>query len=377
MKSATTSLVEHPGVYIREELEERGWTQRDLAYILGRPEQSINTILSGKRGITAEMAKALGEAFDVSAEFFLNLQKMYDLAHAQEPDSGIIKRARFFQSSYPVREMLKRGWIDDTEDPALLEAQMTRFFEVDDVTKIPHLSHAAKKSVYEDVPPNQLAWLFRVKHMAKSIHVPKYSEKRLREKLPRLRSLMREPEEARHVPRLLMDCGIRYIIVEILPASKIDGVCFWLGDDAPVIGMSLRFDRIDNFWFVLRHEIEHVLRKHGREREIIDAELEGDRAASEGDLTVEERIANKEAADFCIPEGKLDSLYAQKSPYISERDVTGFASSLNIHPGIVVGQLHNKTKDFRFLRKYLVKVGRHLLPSAVADGWGEVAAVNL
>ena len=126
-------MIPHPGEYIREELDERGWTQRDLAYILGRKEQSINPIISGKRGITADMAKALGEAFDVSPELFINLQKEYDLARAQEPDPGIAKRAQFFRKSFPVRAMFIRGWLDEDTNPNLLEAQMARFFEVDDV----------------------------------------------------------------------------------------------------------------------------------------------------------------------------------------------------------------------------------------------------
>ncbi|KAI1694314.1 hypothetical protein Ddc_22202 [Ditylenchus destructor] len=55
-----------------------------------------------------------------------------------------------------------------------------------------------------------------------------------------------------------------WFFVEALSGSKIDGACFWLDAHKPVIGMTLRFDRIDNFWFVLRHEIEHVLREDGR-----------------------------------------------------------------------------------------------------------------
>src|SRR5205823_1144921 len=98
----------HPGEFIREEIEARGWSQRDLAYILGCSEQALNMILSGKRGISPEMAKALGDAFDVPAELFLNLQKSYELAQARDPDPGVAKRARL-QSRYPVREMIKRG----------------------------------------------------------------------------------------------------------------------------------------------------------------------------------------------------------------------------------------------------------------------------
>ena len=93
---------------------------------------------------------------------------------------------------------------------------------------------------------------------------------------------MTDPEEVRHVPRFLSECGIRYVIVETLPKANIDGVCFWL-DDFPVVGMSVRQDRIDNFWFVLRHELEHALNRDGRgdlSAEKVDVDLEGDRAGT-------------------------------------------------------------------------------------------------
>jgi HTH-type transcriptional regulator/antitoxin HigA len=76
--------------------------------------------------------------------------------------------------------------------------------------------------------------------------------------------LLYAPEESRHVPRLLLECGVRFILVEKLPQADIDGVCFWLDAKSPVIGMSTRRDKIDNFWFVLRHEIQHVLERHGQ-----------------------------------------------------------------------------------------------------------------
>ena len=64
-----------PGHFIKGELDARGWAQSDLAYILSCPVQAVNMIVSGKPGISPEMAKALGQAFDVPAEFFANFQK--------------------------------------------------------------------------------------------------------------------------------------------------------------------------------------------------------------------------------------------------------------------------------------------------------------
>src|ERR1035438_10788859 len=69
MGQTATEWVMHPWFYLKEEMDARGWLQRDLAFILGVPEQAINVILSAKRGISADMARALGVAFDVPAEF--------------------------------------------------------------------------------------------------------------------------------------------------------------------------------------------------------------------------------------------------------------------------------------------------------------------
>lgn len=84
MTTTNPTWTQHPPVHILEEMEERGWLYRDLAFILGRTEQSISPLLSGKRGVSPKMAKSLGSAFDVPTEFFLNLQKTYDLSQVQE-----------------------------------------------------------------------------------------------------------------------------------------------------------------------------------------------------------------------------------------------------------------------------------------------------
>ena len=82
LNAMNVNWIKHPGHYLKEEMEERGWSQRDLAFILRCPEQAVNLILSGKSGISPEMAKALGEAFDINPDTFANLQKAYDMAHA-------------------------------------------------------------------------------------------------------------------------------------------------------------------------------------------------------------------------------------------------------------------------------------------------------
>lgn len=372
------SDVPHPGEFIREEMEARNWLQRDLAYILGVPEQAVNMILSGKRGISPEMAKALASAFDVSADYFANLQKAFEMSQAKEPDPAVQRRARL-QAAYPVREMIKRGWLEDT-DITLLEAQIMRFFRKNSLDDVPMLAHAAKKSDDGETTPEQWAWLFRVHQIASEMVVGRYSEKALKKALAEMPRLMFDPEEIRHVPRIFSECGVRFVVVETLPKSKIDGVCFWMDRDAPVIGMTTRFDRIDNFWFVLRHEIEHLLRGHGRASaitaDLVDVDMLSE-DGSERDIPSEEVQANEAAAELCVPSDQLESFFVRKFPYITERDTLAFAKRVQRHPGIVVGQLQRKMNRYNWLARHKVKVRQHLIGNAVMDGWGEPAPVDL
>nr|WP_051695394.1 HigA family addiction module antitoxin [Mesorhizobium ciceri] len=269
MSDRTIIPVDHPGTFILEELEARGWTQVDLAYILGITPQQLSPILNGKQGISPDMAVAFGDAFDVPADFFANLQKQYDLFKAKRPNPSVRARASWL-TVFPVREMIKRGWIDDSDDPSLLDLQMTRFFNknrVEDIPFIGHgdvLPHAARKADYSSVTPIQYAWLHRVRKVAEGLDSPPYSEDALRRNLPKIRAHMQDKDDLIRIPEILRECGVRFALVEALPGSKIDGVCVW-NEDQPTIGMTTRLDRLDNFCFVLRHECEHVLLGHGKE----------------------------------------------------------------------------------------------------------------
>ncbi len=68
-----------PGEYLRDELEERGWTVTEFASIIGRPVQTVSEILNAKKSITPATALPLSEALGTSAELWLNLQTAYQL----------------------------------------------------------------------------------------------------------------------------------------------------------------------------------------------------------------------------------------------------------------------------------------------------------
>jgi HTH-type transcriptional regulator / antitoxin HigA len=358
-----------PGQLVREAMDVKGWNQSDLAFALGTTTASVNQILSDKRSISHNMAQALAAALDKPAEMFARAQAEWDVRQAEKPDHAILARARIL-ARYPLREMVKRGWIDPEHRQGSLEQQVCRFFGVQLLDDVPHLAHSAKKTDYSDVPPSQVAWLFRVRQIASEMHPSTfYSPAKLREAIEAFKEMRNEPDAVRHVPGLLSDAGIRFVVVESLPGSQIDGVCFWLSAGEPVIGMSLRFDRIDNFWFVLRHECAHVLHEHGKDHAILDQDMEMAPLASQND---DERIANTEAADFCIPSESIKSFYLRKKPFFSESDVLAFSKRMRVHPGVAIGQLQRIANRYDLLRRHLVKVRSHLAGSMMMDGWGDV-----
>jgi len=355
-------------------MKESGWTQSDLAYVLGLKDTTgINAILGGRRGFSAEMAKLLATAFSQPAEMFARAQSIWELNRAADPEPGVTARARV-QTEYPLREMMKRGWFKEGSSGVELESALCQFFNVGSLSEIPHLSHAAHRTRYDEIPPAQLAWLFRARQIAQEMPTPPYVAAKLEEAILRLAEARSEVGGVRHVPRLLREAGVRYVVVEALPGSKIDGVCLWLNAHSPVIGMSLRYDRIDNFWFVLRHECAHVRHGHGRDAAIVDAELEEN---FDRDIGGEERTANLEGAEFCVPQKEMKSFYLRKNPLFSEIDVLAFSKRMKVHPGLAVGQLQRMTKRYDILRKYLVAVRRHLAGSMMMDGWGDVVPVEI
>lgn len=360
---------ERPGDLIKRLMEGRGWSQAELAFVLGVQAASVNQMIHSKRSISPEMAKSLGMAFDTSAEEFAEMQARWSLHEAPDPDPEVRARA-FAQTNFPLREMARRGWINDpTKGNA--HNELCKFFGVNTLDAASGLSHAAKRTGSEATGA-QLAWLYRVRALAREMIVPRYSPAALERAITRMADLRGAPEEARHVPKLLSDAGVRFVIVEGLPGGKIDGVCTWLSDHEPIIGMTLRFDRIDNFWFVLRHECAHVLHGHGKSGAIIDSEV----GADAQDVDQEERIANEEAADFCVPQVKMRSFYLRKKPLFSDPDVLAFAKVNQVHPGLVVGQLHNLTKQFTLFRHHLASIRKFVMSSALVDGWGSFVTVT-
>lgn len=361
----------HAGQVLKAELQARNLTQADLAEIIQRPTKTVNQIISGKLGITPDTAMQLSQALGITAETWLNLQSRYQLSQLEANKyDDIPQRAALYQN-YPIKDMIKRGWITAGKSFEELEKAVKEFFHIADINDSPQFSFSAKQNIaayQQPISGTNLAWLYRVKQLAsEQLTTGKFSQASIKQAITELSSLLLSAEEIRHVPKILSACGIRFVIVESLPNSKLDAACFWLDNQKPVIGMTLRYDRIDNFWFTLRHELEHVLNGDGKKQVILDEDV----GTYTDDISESERIANAAAADFCVPAIKLDSYIVRVGTYIfSDKKVIAFAGVNKIHPGLVVGQLHNRTGKYQQLRKHLVPIRQFILNGSTYDGWG-------
>lgn len=369
--STVPAFIFHPGEFLKDALDELGWSQTEFAEVIGRAPRVVNEIILGKRAITPDTAKEIAAALGTSAQYWLNLETAFQLAKAPPVSDRVAKEAEL-RRRFPVREMSKRGWIvpGDTND---LESEVCSFFGISTVSASLETSQAAWRKGGNELGINQLAWLIRVRTLASSLVVPRYSETRLRDAIVTFGSMMMDVEEVRRVPAILHDCGVRFLIVEPLPSSKVDGVCFWLDKNrAPVVALSLKGgDQIDRFWFNLRHELEHVLRCDGRDTPVIDIFEDDDRLEDDA-----EKAADLAAADFCVPTDKMDSFVRRHHPIYAKVNLIGFSRLVGRHPGIVAGQLQKRLNKWDIFRQYQEKIRHILVQSALTDGYGVVSHIE-
>ena len=182
-----------PGEFIREELK-RGWTQEDLAQIMGRPLRLVNELINAKKQITPDTARGLADAFGTDALYWMTPDSSYRLSGTQAPDQAVSQRARLYER-FPVREMMKRGWVEPSQSLDVIEHRVLQFFRVRTVAEKPAFAHAAKASEYKERTPLQWAWLFRAKQLSEAARVAPFDQSKLRAAISRLKTILVSPEE--------------------------------------------------------------------------------------------------------------------------------------------------------------------------------------
>ena len=344
-----------PGSIIRAELDARGWTQKDLARIMGRPEKTISQIVNGHKQITPETALELAAAFGTSAELWLNLEARYRLREAEgEHGTSEIERKGRLYDMLPISELQKRGWIDEHEAIDDLEREVRSFLGIARLTARPRVLVSLRQSAVR-VPEvgAEVAWACRVEQLASAQQIGPFDRQQLADAIPALARLSVEPEGVTKVPAFLARLGVHFVIVPHLDRTYLDGAALG-AEGRPIVALTLRYDRIDHFWFTLLHEQAHIVAGHeGGYLDDLD----------QAPTTPEEVEANQMAQDWLLDPEALARFVAATAPYFSEKRIRAFAAEQGRHPGIVVGRLHHEGHtDHAHLRKLQVTVRHYLEP---------------
>ena len=329
-------------------MEAQGLTQRDLVPMIGS-RSKVSEIISGARSLTMPMARALHRHLGIPADVLL-----------KEPVVGSgdgvpdIDWRRF-----PLSQMAKRGWIRDTgnlrEDAKELVTELmekagyeqvaTAFYRKND-----HIRANAKTNPYA-----LSAWCWWVLAQANEknwgqARQPVQDSTELMTEVAKLSPAIDGPLRA---VDFLAEKGIAVEIVRHLPGTHLDGAAMKSANGWSVIGLTLRYDRIDHFWYTLEHELAHVLFHFGDNRssfvDDLGLEITDDK---EGD-------ADTKAKEALIPIDVWESSQLKKNP--SPMAVISLAHELGIHPGIVAGRYRYEEQDYRRLSQFVGnRVVRHL-----------------
>lgn len=267
------------------------------------------------------------------ATFWNNREQSYRQYIAKLEEHRLQARVAWVDQ-FPIREMVKRGWIPDrrADKVATLES-LLQFFAI--------ASPDRWEPIWEGVAfrkskkSNEYAlsvWLRRGQLLGARSTCTAYDEARFKDRLRQIRSYTLLPSE-QFQPRLVgecAECGVAVTFVPELPGSGASGATLWLGPSRPLLMLSLRYKTDDHLWFTFFHEAGHIL-LHGKKEVFIEGLEQGNHQEDE---------ANRFAANLLIPSDKLQAFRKAHSVRRLE-DIRRFAAELGIAPGIVVGRLQH------------------------------------
>lgn len=339
-----------PGDVIKDDMEYYGWSQKDLAEILDISEKHLNQILSNSAPISANMARALSSVFKQSPEFWLNLDAEYrrNIEPGEQFDE-VAARAEIFKRM-PVRDMQKKGWLPK-EKSRLFTAVKVFWDRPDlDFSFLDKQLEAAKYRTSEKLSARFNAsfaqtWLRKVKLVAENAKsVPKYSVNKLEVLAGEIQSYSMAENGIEKFIAALQAAGVIFILLPHLEKTFTDGAAYWTGNN-PIIALTGRYKRNDNFWFTMAHEIGHVL-KHEKmlKKPVFVDSIEFHDLVDRS----EEQEANSFAGEI-LRYHQINE-YFKGMERISRLRVEDCSLKLNIHTGIIVGYLqHNDRLSFRNL----------------------------
>lgn len=324
-----------PGETLAETIEAIGLTQAELAMRMGRPPQTINEIINGKKAITSETAIELERVLGTPAHVWINLEKEYQFTKARRADIERLKAKVDRLKVFPYRKMVELGWVRDVSDKVKRVEELLSFFGVTSFDELPRCWEVAYRRSYARKPsPEALAaWLRRGDIVGRQIEIEPFNGSKLRSALPALRSLTRRSARdfSSELRKICAACGVAVVFIPHLPKTHANGATRWLGSDRALVQLSVlrRYD--DIFWFSFFHELGHIL-LHGKRKTFVEL--------PDAHKTDEEKEADEFARDTLIPPSQF-RLLASQTPF-SKNKVIRLARDIGIAPSIVVGRLQHE-----------------------------------
>jgi HTH-type transcriptional regulator/antitoxin HigA len=338
----------HPGVILKSELESRGIKQKDFAGEIQVSSSQFNEILKGKRNISADFAILLEAALNIKALFWLNLQAKYDLETSRlktaNPIAARLERWSKIRDLIPYSFFKKQGVL--TGDIVKDEKRIQEIYRVSKVDELPvriaalESSERYRKTETRIVNKvNLTGWLNLVDYHAREQNdLCPFSVRKRNELIPKLRKAFSEPDVIENSKKLLNEAGIKFVIQDKPEQTPVDGVAFWC-DKHPAIGLTRRYNRLDNFAFTLFHELGHVYLHTPKIKGDLSIDLIDNLDDYSYNSKREEEIeANEFASNNLIPEEAWER-FTREHYGFSDSAIEEFADEIEIHPAIVVGRL--------------------------------------
>jgi len=309
-------------------MEEQGLKQKDMAEILGGKNRA-SEILSRKRPLTLQMIRALHDKLGIPPELLIH-----------EPATSYGDLNTLKEADLPVDLLIKRNWIDDARQVSeLLKRYMAPAGSPILLKRTLSFGANAKTN-----RTNVWLWLFQIREIAASRTYlnGRFQQAELsRDMLRYVAKLSWMDKGPRLAKDFLEERGIAVVIEPHLPSTHLDGAAMIGRNGAPVIGITLREDRLDNFWFTLIHELAHVW-KHldpNKYQTIVDENIE------KSDSTEKiEREANEIASEVLLPHAIWRRSEAFTDP--SVKSILSLAAELQISPAIVAGRIRYERGNY-------------------------------
>lgn len=349
MRTNVNSLIPgqliHPGEYLLDELDAKGISQKDFAKLIGMQTSQLNEIINGKRAINAETALLFEKALDITADYWMNIQKNYEL------DSAKIKRRdherleaielwNMAQEHIPINFFKKQKVItgDPIEDIPLIKNiyNIESFDQLANIYANNNYARFRKSKALEIDKINLIGWIKLLEYRANQEIVHAFNYSNYENIIIELKKILTKNKKVKeNVKEMLNANGIKIIYQEKAEQTPIDGVSLWSNGN-PAIGMSMRHNRIDNFAFTLFHELGHIFLHlpNNNTAEFIDLEKESENYKN----SKEEKEADKFAQTNLIPEDLWNKFF-NPSAYYSDTKIKEFAKKAKIHPAIVRGRI--------------------------------------